>query len=283
MANDSMRKYCVSLSTGLIASKDILTYNGCALRPYMAAKVMTFLTLAQMGVSPWTLSSGSEIVCIPLKCPSSGEADPDALVFPVTCLFACLNSLCDLECESAILTHVYSLIAVVYTNATATLASSHDLDHRLRSSIVRLGKISPGLFMPTLVKCYQYGMRLSNRSHLDNAQFRSLLSTLRGLVSLGAHAYNDKATSGIAPLSVAAGLRSLPNEVAAATDEVWGDLDDDAFVAIDLGDTETRTLSHSMQNCRDGVRKIWSCLAKSVDSSKVRSPCQRGYREDNFV
>jgi hypothetical protein len=283
VANDSMRSYVASLSTGFTTSKDILKYNGCALRPLMAAKVMTFLTLAQMGVSPWILSSGSEIVCLPLKCQSTGEVDPEALVFPVTCLFACLNSLCDLECEPSMITHVYSLISVVYTNATATLSSSQDLDHRLRSSLVRLGKVSPGLFLPTLVKCYQYGMRLSIGSYLYNARFQSLLSTLRGLVSLGAHAYNDKAPSEFAPLSVAAGVVSLPNEVAAATDEVWGDLDDDAFASIDLGGTETRALSHCLQNCREAVSKMWSCLSKSLDSSKVRSTLSIWCRELNFI
>ena len=102
LADDDMKKLDIS---------DTTQYSGAVLFPLTAARVMAFLALIQLGVSPWYLVEVSDTKRLPTK-PAPGEEDPDAIVFAVDCIFICLKCLCDLECEPSLLSHVYSLIAV---------------------------------------------------------------------------------------------------------------------------------------------------------------------------
>ena len=250
MADDDIKKG---------STLDMSQYSGTALFPLTAARVMAFIALTQVGVSPWYLIGVSDCMRLPVKF-APGEDEPDTLVFPVECIFACLTCLCDIDCAPAILSHVYSFIAVVYTNALASLASD-GLDSRLRSSILHLGRVSPSRFLKTLIRCFHL---CTNGPEHDNTQFRLLLSALRGVISLAAKCGTavSVVTQNAPPVLE---QEISANERVAAVDDVWGNLNDDVFASMDLGDT----LSPDTLEFSRVLEEVWNSLAKSIEFSKV--------------
>ena len=235
-------------------------YCGSSLNPLTAARVMGFLALLQMGVSPWCLTDGSAIVMLPIRDARGGlpdEAGPDTLVLSVGRLFTCLKCLCDTNCESATLEYVFSLITVVYTNAAACLAYA-ELDRHFRSSILHLGRISIPEFLRTLIRCYH---RCTNDSDDDITQFRSLLAAFRGVLSLAAKASVQQ--NGVVAVDHEIPTTENPH----AVDDCWGDLDDDVFAAMDLGDAQSSETIEGSQV----LREAWNLFASSVELSKVNT------------
>jgi hypothetical protein len=172
---------------------------------FTVAKVMTFLTLIQMGVSPWNLSSGKAISKISFDVSRQGNMEEDALVFPISCIFACLDCLCGLDNASDIMARLYSNVASIYTNLCALLTSEAT---EIRSAIYFLGRSSPSVFGRTLIKCFQAHTSVNTGSPCDHILMRSFLTALRSIFSFQAKVNKSTASAEATPSIQPAGKPS---------------------------------------------------------------------------
>jgi hypothetical protein len=236
---------------------------------FTIAKVMTFLTFLQMGVSPWNLSSGTAISKISFGISRQGNTEEDALVFPVSCIFACLDCLCGLDNASDVMARLYSNVASIYTNLCALLTSEAI---KIRSAVYFLGRSSPSIFGRTLIKCFQAHTSVNTGSPCDHILMLSFLTALRGIFSLQVKV-NRSMTSA---LNQAEATPSIPeqdhtyNAQAAESEDLFGELGDDVFACFDLGAIES-TASVTTKEDNRLLSELVKCLSRSLEMSKVRS------------
>jgi hypothetical protein len=235
---------------------------------FTVAKVMTFLTFIQMGISPWNLSSGTAISKISFGVSRQGNIEEDALVFPVSCIFACLDCLCGLDNASDIMARLYSNVASIYTNICALLTSEAI---EIRPAIDFLGRSSPSIFARTLIKCFQAHTSVNTGSPCDHILMRSFLTALRSMFSLQGKV-NKSMTSAS---NHAEATPSVPEQENAnsgqanESEDLFGELDDDVFACLDLGAIES-TASVSMKEDDPLLSELFKCLSRSLEMSKVR-------------
>jgi hypothetical protein len=235
---------------------------------FTVAKVMTFLTFIQIGVSPWNLSSGTAISKISFDFSRQGNIEEDALVFPVSCIFACLDCLCGLTNVSAIMTRLYSNIASIYTNLCALLTSEAI---EIRSAIYFLGRSPPSAFGRTLIKCFQAHTSVNTGNPCDHILMRSFLTALRSIYSLQGKV-NSSMTSASNHTEATPSIPEQENtnsDQAAESEDLFGELDDDVFACLDLGAIES-TASVTPKEDDPLLSELLKCLTRSLEMSKVR-------------
>jgi hypothetical protein len=231
---------------------------------FTVAKVMTFLTFIQIGVSPWNLSSGTAISKISFDVSRQGNMEEDALVFPISCIFACLDCLCGLDNASDIMARLYSNVASIYTNLCALLTSEAT---EIRSAIYFLGRSSPSVFGRTLIKCFQAHTSVNTGSPCDHILMRSFLTALRSIFSFQGKVNKSTASAEATP--------SIPEQEnttsgqAVESEDLFGELEDEVFAYLDLGAIES-TASVTTKEDDPMSLELFKCLSRSLEMSKVR-------------
>ena len=235
---------------------------------FTVAKVMTFLAFIQVGISPWNLSSGTAISKISFDVSRQGNIEEDALVFPISCIFACLDCLCGLDNASDIMARLYSNVASIYSNLCALLTSEAI---EIRSAIYFLGRSSPSIFGRTLIKCFQAHTSVNTGRPCDHILMRSFLSALRGIFSLQSKVNRSRTSAS----NHAEATLSIPEQdnthidQDAESEDLFGELGDDVFACLDLGAIES-TASATTKEDNRLLSELVICLSRSLEMSKVR-------------
>ena len=97
--------------------KTIEKYKGDAYLLFATAKIMATLLHIQMNSSPWHLSLGPSITRLSTE---RLQTKVESFSFPLSCIFACLDCLCDIaEVGPQIFSQFYQIIILIFRNLTA--------------------------------------------------------------------------------------------------------------------------------------------------------------------
>jgi hypothetical protein len=270
LADDALKERRTFLVNGCLdSSGGRVMYKGDAYSVFTASKVMSFLAFAQMGISSFKLTAGSAITRLPINFSGQGGTELDSLLFLVSCLFACLDCMCDLKYGSEIIYRICSCIGAVYANASALMTVA---EPEVCSFAEKLGSESLRLFAPTLIRSFRLYTNSVDSGPNDSIHFRSFLAALRGIISLAAKT-SLKTSPTARDLGVSKGQTEANgtrnNAEEPESDDVWGDLDDAAFANFDLGGVAQNTNSAQDSGDGDALGDIWKCLINGLECAKV--------------
>ena len=230
-------------------------YSGDVYLLLTTARLMATLFLVQMNMSPWHLSVSLSVTRI-----FTGNLQPEreSLFFPLSCIFACLDCLCDLEVGPQVFPQFYQIIILAFRNlSTMVLKGERNIatDH-IKSNCVLY-------FNPILMKCFTEHL-VSSRGSTENFHLRLCLSTIRAIQTfIIVHYYEIHEPSIDVPEYAANESQDVPNDENG--DDMWGDLDDSDLAALDLS-CATGGQSETHQHI-----EIWDLLSDALEQSKVSS------------
>ncbi len=224
-------------------------YTGDAYRLFALAKIMATLLLIQMNISPWHLSLG---VSVTRLFAENLQLNTESFSFPLSCIFACLDCLCDLEVGPHVFSQLYEIIILVFRNLSAMIVrgeTSIASDH-LRSNYVLN-------FNAVLKRCIRMHLASSVGVH-ECFHLRLCLSSIRAIQSFRVmHSHATNKTEGAVDESQ--NVVSDDNG-----DDMWGDLDDSDLAALDLAG-----ISGGQNEAQQQHEDIWELLSDALEQSKV--------------
>lgn len=250
VSNDQMKKKQCNI---IELRVNIDTYTGDAYLAFATAKIMATLLFIQMNVSPWHLSLG---ITVARPFSESLQLKSESFTFPFSCIFACLDCICDLEVGPQVFSHFYEIIILIFRNLSAMIVrgeSSLASDH-LRSSCI-------SNFIPVLMKCIRIHLVSSRGSH-ESFHLRLCLSSIRAMHSFVA-THNHKIPESAANGTEATGDKSQNVCSDDNGEDMWGDLDDSDLAALDLA-----CISGSRDEAQQ-QENIWELLSDALEQSKV--------------
>ena len=234
--------------------KTIEKYKGDAYLLFATAKIMATLLHIQMNSSPWHLSLGPSITRLSTE---RLQTKVESFSFPLSCIFACLDCLCDIaEVGPQIFSQFYQIIILIFRNLTAivvkgesALASNH-----LKSKCILN-------FNPVLIKCMRVHLVSSKGLH-ESFHLRLCLSLIRAIHTFVATCcqYAEVPSCSTEEIPVD---RSQTTANADNGEDMWGDIDDSDLAALDLG---------GMPEGKNDVHKeeyFWELMSDALEQSKV--------------
>lgn len=227
--------------------------TGDAYLLFAAAKVMATTLLLQMNVSPWHLSFGISVTKVFAE---NSQPEIESFSFPLSCIFACLDCLCDLEVGPQVFSQLYEIIILIFRNLAAmimrgerNLASDH-----LKSNCVLN-------FNPVLMKCIKMHLVSSRGSH-ESFHLRLCLSSIRAIHTFVAvHHHDTEVPSANDAEPTVDQSQNMANDVNG--EDMWGDLDDSDLAGLDLGGIPEG------QNEVQQREQLWELLSDALEQSKV--------------
>lgn len=226
-------------------------YTGDAYRLFATAKIMATLLLLQMNISPWHLSIG---VSVTKLFTEQLQLAADSFSFPLSCVFACLECLCDLQVKPHVFSHLYQIIILIFRNLSAMIVRG---ERSIASEHLRSNSIAN--FNAVLTKCIRMHLTSSVCGY-ESFHLRLCLSSIRALQSFAAMRYPTRGVSGTN------GLEADGNELenVDSGDDMWGDLDDSDLAALDLA-----CISGCQSARQQQQQGIWDLLSDALEQSKV--------------
>lgn len=227
------------------------TYTGDPYLLFATAKVMATLLFVQMNISPWHLSLDLRITKL---LADNLQLESESLSFPLSCIFACLDCLCDLEVGPQVFSQLYEIIILVFRNLSAIVVRGEGnlATDQLKSKCTLN-------FNPVLIKCIRMHLVSSKGSH-ETFHLRLCLSSIRAIHSFVAVHYHETGVSA-ANAADSAAEKSLNIANGDDGEDMWGDLDDSDLAALDLpGISDDRN---------EPQENIWDLLSDALEQSKV--------------
>jgi hypothetical protein len=236
-------------------------FQGDPVRLFVAAKLMACTAFVHMNVSPWNLNVGKRITRLS-STNSRIATDKKSLRFALSCIVTCLDCLCDLPSDSHVMGHLYSIIALVFTNMTGLVTSSGDSFPAHQD----IGDASSSLFLPVLEKCFKVHIRSFGESQ-DSLSLRLLYCTIRGVNSFLASCAPERSSNanGAAQVGTQETGQNQASETVENSEDIWGSLGDDIFAAMDLvGQSASNEIQTDVAQM-----SLWSCFTNALARSKV--------------
>ena len=256
MSDNDMKKRQIDI---LDLRNQTHSYTGDAYRLLTAAKVMTTVLFLQMNVSPWHLSLGNRVTQLFVDNTKPGS---NCFSFTMSCIFSCLDCLCDLEVGPQVYAQLYEIVVLAFHNLTATIgAGERSLanDH-LKSNCVQC-------FIPVLIRCIKMHLTSSKGWH-ESYHLRLCLSSVRAIYTfVAAQSLATAPPSTTERLSTADRCQITVTKDSSNDDDddMWGDLDDSVLAAYDLEDVTSKRHSKSSVQTH-----LWEVLSDALQQSKVR-------------
>jgi hypothetical protein len=211
-----------------------------------AAKAMSSALCVQMNLSPWFPSDKQTSKLLH----KTVDTDGTNVAFIISCIFACLDCLCDLHLVDSILSQIYRPLITSFLRLILCVKSG-----RRCSGIEHLKSLSMSRFGPVLHRCLQRHMASNDVSNDGRISFRLFLTLIRSMQSL----LVTKAPS--PQQSPVTTMKSGPSE----DEDLWGSIDDEDLLALDLD--EPYQSKKAIPEKNDG--SIWIALSKAVKASMV--------------
>jgi hypothetical protein len=210
-------------------------------RLYLAAKVVTFLALMFLGITPWNETLTERTLQVSDSV-SNVQGEESGLEFLVSCLVTCLNCASDSRHCVEITASISSCIGIVLMNARRL--NLVNPSRFLQRAICRLATL-PNMIGHTLEKSFQLLVTASFCGPEEDICLMSLLSVLRGSLSWTTcrDLENERDVdeeAGVLNPRVENGIVDEPQD-----DEFWGGLDDDLLASIDLATSDAGGGHHS--------------------------------------
>jgi hypothetical protein len=243
-------------------SRDLFGGDPCLL--FSAAKVMTSLAFVQMNIFPWKLDVGMKITRLHSTIPHAGQGpnEKDQFVFPVSCIFACLDCLSDLSGGCELMGHLYAMITLIFTHLTALVqlegvcpAKNHLMD------------VSESAFVPILMRCLKVHINSSGAPQ-DAMLLRLLFCVIRGINSFLVICKQGKQGTSRnlqSEMIERATTQNAGDSGNAEDDELWGSLDDSLLASIDLDCVGT----FSQPDSFSARNSLWMIMTNVLEQSKV--------------
>jgi hypothetical protein len=231
-------------------------------RLYLAAKVVTFLALMFLGISPWN-ETLTERTLLLSDSVSKEQGEESGLEFLVSCLVTCLDCASDSRHCVEITASISSCIGILLMNARRL--NSVNPSRLLQRAIGRLTTL-PNMIGHTLEKSFQLLVTASFCGPEEDICLMSLLSVLRGSLSwTRCHDLKnvrdvDEEANALNP-RVENGIVDQPQD-----DEFWGGLDDDLLASIDLATSGTDGGHHG--SATGSLTGFCRLLSASLDQAK---------------
>jgi hypothetical protein len=228
-------------------------YTGDAYLLFATAKIMASLLLVQMNLSPWHISLGLSVTRL---FTDEIHVEREVLSFPLSCIFACLDCLCDLEVGPQVFSQLYEMVILVFRNLSAMIMRG---ERNLASDYLKSNCIIN--FNPVLIKCIKMHVLSSRGSH-ESFHLRLCLSSIRAIYSFLAVHYHETEV----PLANAPDAVPDQSQISAINeneDDMWGDLDDSDLATLDLGVVSEDQDEAQHQEC------VWDLLSDAMEQSKV--------------
>ena len=251
ISNDQMKKKQSDING---RHGDFEKYNGDAYLLFSTAKIMATLLLLQMNISPWHLSLGLGVT---RPFAENSQLRSDSFSFPLTCIFACLDCMCDLEVRPQAFSQMYEVIVLIFRNLGATIMRG---ESSIASSSVRSNGVTK--FLSVLMKCIKMHTGSSKGSH-QNFHLGLCLSAVRAIQSFVA--LNDQQAAAMKANSTMATQSQNPGSEDNGED-MWGDLDDSDFASLDLA-----CVAGGRDEAPQKEENIWDLLSDALEQSKVSS------------
>jgi hypothetical protein len=240
------------------------SFTGDSFHLFIAAKVMASVALLQLNICPWFLDTESTTTRFPTSTYDSEDEvyNKDAFVFSMSCIFTCLDCLCDLPNESPFTAHIYSIVSLVFTNCTASFHLNGMCPVKSQTKDSLLPVLSP-----VLVRCFNVQIN-SPGGPDDSMSFRLLLCAIRSFSSflaIGSQSAVSSQTQSEAIDNVRTNSRSF-QQVDSEEDDIWGSIDDALLSSIDLN---SNGCSGESVNAPCPEEQLLKCLQNAIQQSKV--------------
>jgi hypothetical protein len=240
------------------------SFTGDSFHLFIAAKVMASIALLQLNICPWFLDIGSTATRSPTSTYDSEDEvyNKDAFVFSMSCIFTCLDCLCDLTNESPFIAHVYSIVTLVFTNCTASFQLNGMCPVKSQTKDSLLPVLSP-----VLVRCFNVQIN-SPGGPDDSMSFRLLLCAIRSFSSFLAIG-SQSTVSSQTQLEAIDNVRTNPRSsqlVGSEENDIWGSIDDALLASIDLN---SNGCSGESVNVPCPEEQLLKCLKNAIQQSKV--------------
>ncbi|KAG7359615.1 hypothetical protein IV203_034713 [Nitzschia inconspicua] len=209
------------------------------------AKIMATLLFLQMNASPWHPSLGKSLRRV---FESHHREKGQTVWFGLSCIFACLDCLLDVDINIRILSHLYKIIILIFQTMTSKLRYGEE---QTSGDHLKYMYLTP--FASVLTRCAQLHLS-SQTSSQDGVHFRYFLTVVRSIQCFFA-----------TYLSVAQ-LQDKENTIMQEEDElIWGGIDDEVLASMDLnaiisGSSKQRKSQEEIQ--------MWKFLSNVVEMSK---------------
>jgi hypothetical protein len=235
-------------------------YTGDSFSLFSNAKIMATTLCFLINVSPWHLGLGKSITRLP------GDAlkqDKESLAFVMSCIFACLDCLNDIEAGSKVFMDVYKMIVLIFQTLSATMRLGERSESR-----DYLKSICSFKFFPVLQRSLDSHLREESMSR-DSTHIRLCLAAVRSiqvfLVTETPH--GDPSGASLVNDSVMQPDRPL-TEDDDNDESLWGGMDDAVFASLDL-DFLSRASAKEMDD-KLGGGALAQYLSDAFECSKVR-------------
>jgi hypothetical protein len=232
-------------------------YNGDAYLLFATSKVMVTLLFMQMNSSPWHPSLGGKMTKLFVN---KKETETESVVFGISCVFACLDCLSDLESAGVVeFVHMYKLILFVFQMLTTVIRSGEE-----SSAIAHLQSTCFSRFIPVLTRSLDVHLtsQSSSRGSLHICLYLSVLRAVESFMST---------KPPITPPSAAADDNAQSQDLSTSDDDcqddMWGGIDDALLANLDLDAFEP-----TRKETKDQPQLLlWKLLLNALDHSKVRT------------
>lgn len=216
------------------------------------AKTMATVVFLQMKISPWHPSLGKNLAQIE----SLGQENGESIFFGLSCIFACLDCMVDMEIDVNVFSHFFKIIVLTFQAMTTKIkvgSNTTAFDHNMKSMCLRR-------FVPVLARCTEAHLSAQTSSR-DGLHFRYLLSTIRSIQCFVAMNPDVTQAPNLNENSPTRGEKSDEDE------SMWGGIDDSLFASLEMESfrseyTDHRTDAEELQ--------LWKILSNAVEMSKVR-------------
>jgi hypothetical protein len=250
ISNDQMKK---RQSDIIRLQRNIDEYTGDAYLLFAAAKVMATTLLLQMNVSPWHLSLGISVTKVFAE---NSKPKIESFSFPLSCIFACLDCLCDLEVGPQVFSKLYEIIILIFRNLAAMIMRG---ERNLASDHLKTNCVLN--FNSVLIKCFEMHLVSSRGSH-ESFHLRLCLSSIRAIHTFVAvHHHDTEVPSANDAEPTVDQSQNMANDVNG--EDMWGDLDDSDLAGLDLGGIPEG------QNEVQQREQLWELLSDALEQSKV--------------
>ena len=225
---------------------------------FAASKVMATVLFMQMNSSPWYPSLGGRMTKVFVD---KKETEPESIVFGISCIFACLDCLADLESAGVVeFVHMYKLILLVFQMLTTAIRCGEEL-----SAIAHLQSTCLSRFIPVLTRSMEVHLASpsSSKGSVHICLYLSVLRAVETFISAKPPTTPPAASTTAGDNAQSQGLSTSDDE---CQDDMWGGIDDAVLANLDLDvfqPTPKDTLKLQQQ-------LPWKVLLNALDHSKVR-------------